>query len=79
MEITLTPELEKAVRDRFASGLYESESEVVREALRRSLQQDDVGERLRREAAVGFEQLENGETVEISGREAFFELARRRS
>ena len=49
MEITLTPELEKAVRDRFASGLYESESEVVREALRRSLQQDDVGERLRRE------------------------------
>ncbi|MBM3510821.1 MAG: type II toxin-antitoxin system ParD family antitoxin [Alphaproteobacteria bacterium] len=34
MNVSLTPELEKFVRDRVASGLYNNASEVVREALR---------------------------------------------
>ncbi len=34
MNISLTPTLEKFVQDKVASGLYNSVSEVVREALR---------------------------------------------
>lgn len=34
MNISLTPELEKFIADRVQSGLYQSSSEVVREALR---------------------------------------------
>lgn len=34
MHVSLTPELEKLVRSQVESGLYNSSSEVVREALR---------------------------------------------
>jgi putative addiction module CopG family antidote len=34
MNVSLTPELEKFVREKVASGLYNNSSEVVREALR---------------------------------------------
>lgn len=34
MNISLTPALEKMIQDKVASGLYNSASEVVREALR---------------------------------------------
>lgn len=34
MNISLTPQLEKLVQDKVASGLYNNASEVVREALR---------------------------------------------
>ncbi len=34
MHISLTPELEKIVKEKVASGLYNNASEVVREALR---------------------------------------------
>ncbi len=34
MNISLTPQLEKIVKDKIASGLYGSASEVMREALR---------------------------------------------
>ncbi len=35
MEITLTPELQALVEEQVRSGLYQDESEVVRDALRR--------------------------------------------
>jgi len=38
MNISLTPDLERQVDERVASGLYTSASEVVREALRLFLQ-----------------------------------------
>ena len=34
MNVSLTPELAKFVHDKFKSGLYQTASEVVREALR---------------------------------------------
>lgn len=34
MNVSLTPELEKMIREKVSSGLYNSSSEVVREALR---------------------------------------------
>ncbi len=79
MNISLPPELEKAVERKVASGKYTDAGEVVREALRQSLERDEENEWLKREAAIGFAQLEAGETVTISTREEFTALARGRS
>jgi antitoxin ParD1/3/4 len=42
MNINLTPHLEKLVREKIASGLYTSASEVVREALRLMDEKDQL-------------------------------------
>jgi antitoxin ParD1/3/4 len=41
MNVSLTPELEQLVNDKVRSGLYQTASEVVREALRLLKQRDD--------------------------------------
>ncbi len=65
MNVSLTPELEKLVQEKVASGLYNSASEVVREALRLMKEQDLLKqmrlEELRKEVAFGVEQMERGE------------------
>ena len=76
MHISLTPELEKVVRKKIKSGLYNNASEVIREALRNSLKQEAENEWLKREAALGFAQLEAGETVRVRSKNAFMNLAR---
>ena len=76
MHISLTPELEKVVRKKIKSGLYNNASEVIREALRNSLKQEAENEWLKREAALGFAQLEEGETVRVRSKKAFMNLAR---
>ncbi|MBM9538792.1 type II toxin-antitoxin system ParD family antitoxin [Desulfobulbus alkaliphilus] len=42
MNVNLTPQLENLVRQKVASGLYSSASEVVREALRLMEEQDRI-------------------------------------
>ena len=42
MNINLTPQLEELVRTKVSSGLYNSASEVVREALRLMAREDQV-------------------------------------
>ncbi len=42
MNVNLTPELDRIVREKVKSGMYGSASEVVREALRRMLK-DEMG------------------------------------
>jgi antitoxin ParD1/3/4 len=76
MDITLTPELEDAVKAKVASGLYNDASEVVREALRSSLLRDRENQWLAREAAIGFAQLEAGQTVEIESEQHFIDLVK---
>ena len=76
MHVSLTPELEKAVREKVGSGYYNNASEVIREALRLSLKQEAENEWLKREAAIGFAQLEAGETVRVASKEQFEALAR---
>lgn len=76
MHISLTPELEKVVRKKIKSGLYNNASEVIREALRNSLKQEAENEWLKREAALGFAQLEAVETVRVRSKKAFMNLAR---
>ncbi|MEG4572435.1 type II toxin-antitoxin system ParD family antitoxin [Microcoleus sp. N3A4] len=65
MNVSLTPELEKFVRQKVKTGRYLSVSEVIREALRlleeRDMQRQMRIEKLRREVAVGIEQSDRGE------------------
>jgi antitoxin ParD1/3/4 len=65
MNVSLTPELEELVNEKVKSGLYNSASEVVREALRLLKEQDELRrirrEELKREIEKGIMQLERGE------------------
>lgn len=76
MNISLTPELEEAVKSKVRSGLYNNASEVIREALRQSIVRERENNWLAREAAIGFAQLESGETVLIDSKEQFTALVR---
>jgi antitoxin ParD1/3/4 len=62
VNVSLTPQLEAMVRRKVESGLYNSASEVVREALRLMEERDRVS-RLRAALAVGDEQYRRGEVT----------------
>ena len=76
MNVNLTPELERLIREKVASGLYNNQSEVVREALRLLEEQDRMREfhmaRLRAALAEGLGQADRGETLD--GEEVVREL-----
>jgi antitoxin ParD1/3/4 len=76
MNVSLTPELEKFVRQKVKTGRYLSVSEVIREALRlleeRDIQRQMRLEKLRQEVAVGIEQSDRGEIFD--GEEVVAEL-----
>ena len=65
MNISLTPTLENFLKQKVATGLYNSTSEVVREALRLLEAKDVVQhaklEALRKDIAAGITSLDNGE------------------
>lgn len=64
MDISLTPELEALINQKVSSGLYNSASEVVREALRLLKERDDLEriqkEELRRDIMLGVEEVRQG-------------------
>jgi len=79
MHVSLTPHLEKMVKEKVASGLYNNASEVVREALRLMGEFEEVRrrklERLREEIARGEADLAAGRFVSLEDDEelrAFF-------
>ena len=57
MNVSLTPELERLVNDKVESGMYQTASEVVREALRLLKDRDQTRDQLRADVQAGFEQL----------------------
>lgn len=61
MNVSLTPELERLVNAKVESGLYQTASEVVREALRLLKERDQAREQLRADVQAGFDQLTRGE------------------
>lgn len=79
MNVSLTPQLEEFVAYKVSSGRYSGASEVVREALRLLEEQDRLREirldHLRREVAIGLEQIERGQVVD--GKQFFDELLRK--
>jgi antitoxin ParD1/3/4 len=81
LTISLTPELEAFIRDRVASGQFNTASDVVYEGLRllerRQRDREAALDEIRREIEVGLEQARAGQ---LRDGEAFFaDLARRRS
>ena len=65
MTITLPPALDALVTRKMASGRYEDVGEVVREALRQTESRESALELLRQEAALGFDQLDRGDAIEM--------------
>jgi antitoxin ParD1/3/4 len=67
MEVNLTPELERLVRDEVAAGRYGDADEVVRDALRRLLEDNELQalklERLREEIARGDADIAAGRVI----------------
>ncbi len=65
MNVNLTPEMEKLVNGKVASGMYNSASEVVREALRLMNERDELKrlrlENLRAEIKRGIDASDRGE------------------
>ena len=65
MNVNLTPEMEKIVSGKVASGMYNSASEVVREALRLMNERDELKrlrlENLRAEIKRGIDASDRGE------------------
>ena len=72
MNDSLTPMLEELVQQKVATGLYNSASEVIREALRLLEERDELRKvrvgTLRKEISVGLDQLERGEVSEYDDR-----------
>jgi antitoxin ParD1/3/4 len=65
MNVSLTPELESLVNEKVQTGMYQTASEVVREALRPLKERDETKLReLREMIQVGVHQLERGEYTE---------------
>jgi antitoxin ParD1/3/4 len=64
MNVSLTPELEKFVQDKVATGRYQTASEVVREALRLLEDKSQQRLRLREKLAKGLAQADAGQLVE---------------
>jgi len=66
MNISLTKELEDMVHEKVRSGLYNSASEVIRDALRLLTEQDELRrirlERLRKDVQLGIDQADKGMT-----------------
>ena len=72
MNVSLTPELEQFVNEKVESGLYQTASEVVREALRLLKERDHARERLCADVQGGFDALARGEGRtydKVSGRQ----------
>ena len=72
MNVSLTPKLDKFVKTKVNSGMYNSASEVVRESLRIMEQRDQLQqmklESLRHELEVGVSQVEKGKGVELDSK-----------
>lgn len=78
MNVSLTPELESMINNKVKSGLYNSASEVVREALRLLAEKDRISEikleDLRREIRMGVDQIRRGEYIELNSDEELREF-----
>ncbi len=68
MNVSLTPELESFIQTQVESGMYFSQSEVVREGLRLLKEQNtdrDLRQaQLQKEVKKGFDAIDNGEYTE---------------
>ncbi len=69
MNVSLTPELDKWIKEKVASGLYRSSSELIREGLRflmvREEQRQAMIAELREDLLIGITQLDKGKSRDL--------------
>ncbi len=79
MNVNLGPTFDQFVSDLVASGLYQSQSEVLRESLRLLKEREDVKnlrlQEFRKELALGITQADRGQFVD--GQKAFQKLRKK--
>ena len=79
MNVNLGPTFDRFVADLLKTGLYQSQSEVVREGLRLLKEREDLKQlrlaELRQEIAIGSAEADRGEFVD--GEETFAEIRKR--
>lgn len=79
MNVNLGSVFDKFIAELLNTGLYQSQSEVVREGLRLLKEREELKDlrlaELRKEIAIGGEQADRGEFVE--GQRTFAEIRRR--
>lgn len=72
MNISITRELQAMINQKVKSGLYNSASEVVREALRLFMERDELKAQrltdLRRDVALGLEDVKNERVGELDAK-----------
>lgn len=73
INVSLTPELEKLVKDEIKNGDYKSANEVVREGLLLVRLRRQKLAALRREIQIGIDEIERGEYREYTSVEDLFE------
>ena len=78
MNVSLTPRLEAYAKEKVSSGLYNNTSELMREALRIMIREEQSYEQLKSSVARGFQQIEAGECTSVESEEEFLDLARSR-
>ena len=80
MNVSLTPELDKIVRQKVKTGMYHSASEVIREALRLLQSHDELQrqkiEVLKVEIKKGVDSLNSGQGVKMT--DEIFEKVKQR-
>jgi antitoxin ParD1/3/4 len=81
MNVNLGPTLDQFVTSLLKTGLYQSQSEVLREALRLLKQREEWKSvrlaELKREIALGIDQADRGDLVD--GTQTFAEIRKRRA
>jgi len=69
VNVSLTPELDKWINEKVASGLYQSSSELIREGLRflmvREEQRQAMIAELREDLLIGITQLDKGKSQDL--------------
>jgi antitoxin ParD1/3/4 len=79
MNVNLGPVFDQFVSDLLKTGLYQSQSEILREGLRLLKEREELKQlrlaELRKEIAIGSEQADRGEFVD--GKAVFVEIRKR--
>ena len=80
MNVTLGSEFEKRINEKVDSGVYKSDSEVIRDGLRLLFEKDVSKQQqleiLREEVGKGFQQLSNGQTSDKSALDIFADVSK---
>lgn len=82
MNVSLTPELEKFVANKVDSGMYQTASEVIREALRLLRERDELQrnklEELRKEISIGIKEADEGKVKAVNAQEVLARVRKNR-